>query len=103
MLAPVVAAMATIRGPAAALADLTAQSADVGGWLREYRGYRGVFVLVADDEETSRLITLWETAEDERAARRARGAMRDRLMEMAGLEVVSFDVYEVPAHEYVDG
>ena len=29
--------------------------------------------------------------------------MRDQLMAMAGLEVVSFDVYEVPGHEYVGG
>ena len=38
---------------------------------------------------------------DELAARNARGAMRDQLMALAGLEVVSFDVYEVPGHEYV--
>ena len=27
--------------------------------------------------------------------------MRDQLMATAGLEVVSFDVYDVPGHEYV--
>ena len=27
--------------------------------------------------------------------------MRDQLMAMAGLEVVSFDVYDVPGHEYL--
>jgi hypothetical protein len=27
--------------------------------------------------------------------------MRDQLMAVAGLEVVSFDVYEVPGHEFV--
>ena len=100
-----VAAMATVSGPAASLAALTDISEDVGSWLRAYDGYRGVFVFVfADqDEKTSRVITLWETAEDERIARQARGAMRDQLMAMAGLEVVSFDVYEVPGHEYVGG
>ena len=98
-----VAAMATISGSAETLAAITELSADVGGWLRQYRGYRGVFVFVDGSERTSRVITLWETADDERAARRARGAMRDRLMAMAGLEVVSFDVYEVPGHEYVGG
>lgn len=96
-----VAAMATISGPAGMLAAVTELSGHVAGWLRQYDGYRGVFVLVDGNEDASRLITLWETAEDELEARQARGAMRDQLMAMAGLEVVSFDVYEVPGHEYV--
>ena len=72
----------------------------MGGWLRGDDGYRGVFVFADQNEKTSRVITLWETAHYERAARGARGAMRDQLMTMAGLKVVSFDVYEVPGHEY---
>lgn len=56
-----------------------------------------------EKEETSRLITLWETPADERGAREARGARRDQLLEVAGLDAVSFGVYEVPAHEYVAG
>ena len=102
-LVAVVAAMATVSGPGANLAALTDVSDDVGGWLRGYDGYRGTFVFVDENEKTSRVITLWETAEDELAARQARGAMRDQLMAIAGLEVVSFDVYEVPGHEYVGG
>lgn len=93
--------MATISGPAESLAAITQASGDVGGWLRQYNGYRGVLVFLDEDEQTSRVITLWETPEDERAAREARGAMRDQLMELGGLEVVSFAVYQVPAHEYV--
>jgi len=98
-----VAAMATVSGSAASLAALTDVSEDVGGWLRAYDGYRGVFVFADQNEKTSRVITLWETPEDELAARKARGAMRDQLMAMAGLEVVSFDVYEVQGHEYLGG
>jgi hypothetical protein len=93
--------MATLSGPAANLAALTEVSDDVGGWLRAYDGYREVFVFADENAKTSRVITLWETAEDELAARKARGRMRDQLMVLAGLEVVSFDVYEVPGHEYV--
>jgi heme-degrading monooxygenase HmoA len=98
-----VAAMATVSGPAEDLAEITELAGDVGSWLRQYNGYRGVFVLADENEKTSRVITLWETARDELAARQTRGAMRDQLMAMAGLEVVSFDVYEVPGHEYVVG
>jgi hypothetical protein len=96
-----VAAMATVSGSAASLAALTDLSEDVGGWLRAYDGYRGVFVFADQDDKRSRVITLWEKPEDELAARQARGAMRDQLMAIAGLEVVSFDVYDVPGHEYV--
>jgi hypothetical protein len=94
--------MATLSGPAENLAALTEVSDDVGGWLRGYDGYRGVFVFADEHGKTSRVITLWETAEHELAARQSRGAMRDQLMAIAGLEVVSFDVYEVPGHEFVD-
>jgi hypothetical protein len=94
--------MATVTGPPEALAAITELSADsVGPWIREYHGYRGLFVFVDENARTSRVITLWETAADERAARQARGAMRDQLMALAGLEVVSFEVYDVPGHEYV--
>jgi len=98
-----VAAMATVSGPAANLAAITEAAGDVGGWLRQYDGYRGVFVFADEHEKASRVITLWETARDELVARQTRGAMRDRLMAIAGLEVVGFDVYEVPGHEYVGG
>jgi hypothetical protein len=98
-----VAAMATVAGPAASLAALTTFSEDVGGWLRQYVGYRGVFVFAGEAEKTSRVITLWETAQDELAARQSRGAMRDRLMAIGGLEVVGFDVYDVLGHEYLSG
>ena len=98
-----VAAMATVSGPAASLAAITELSGDVGGWLRNFSGYRGVFVFVDENAGASRVITLWESAADELAARQARGAMRDRLMAIGGLEVVSFDVYDVPGHEYVGG
>jgi hypothetical protein len=96
-----IAAMATISGPAENLVAITDLSDDVANWLRQYDGYRGVFVFVDENANSSRVITLWETAEDEQAVRQARGAMRDQLMALVGLEVVSFDVYEVPGHEYV--
>ena len=98
-----VAAMATVSGSAASLAAITELSGDVGSWLRQYNGYRGIFVLADESGQASRVITLWETADDELVARSARGTMRDQLMAMAGLEVVTFEVYDVPGHEYVVG
>jgi hypothetical protein len=95
-----VAAMATVTGPKEALALITELSGEsVSAWIGEYQGYRGILVFVDEAGLTSRVITLWETADDELTARQARGAMRDQLMSMAGLEVVDFAVYDVAAHE----
>jgi hypothetical protein len=98
-----VAAMSTLRGPIATLADLSRLAGEsVGPWLREYEGYRGTFVFTDRAAETAHLITLWETAEDEERARVSRGAMRDQLAATAGVEVVGFEVFDVVAHEFLD-
>lgn len=95
-----VAAMSTLSGPVAALADVTRLADEnVGPWLREYEGYRGTLVFADEAADTARLITLWETAEDEKRARASRGSMRDQLAATAGMEVVAFEVFDVLAHE----
>ena len=94
--------MSTLRGPVSALADISRiASENVGPWLREYEGYRGTLVFTDQGTETARLITLWDTAEDEERARASRGAMRDQLASTAGMEVVEFAVFDVVASEFV--
>jgi hypothetical protein len=97
-----VAAMSTLSGPVAAIAEISRMGDEhLGAWLREYEGYRGTLVLVDEEAQTARLITLWESAADEERARTSRGAMRDQLATTAGMEVVDFGVFEVPALEIV--
>ena len=92
--------MSTLSGPVSALADISRMAGEsVGPWLREYEGYRGTLVLTDETAQTARLITLWETREDEERARASRGAMRDQLAATAGMEVVDFTVFDVVAHE----
>ena len=94
--------MSTLSGSVEALADISRiASENVGPWLREYEGYRGTLVLTDQNAETARLITLWDSAEDEQRARASRGAMRDQLAATAGMEVVDFAVFEVVAQELV--
>jgi heme-degrading monooxygenase HmoA len=94
--------MSTLSGPVAALADISRLAAEnVGPWLREYEGYRGTLVFTDEASRTARIITLWESREDEERARASRGAMRDQLAATAGMEVVSFEVFDVVAHELV--
>jgi heme-degrading monooxygenase HmoA len=95
-----VAAMATLRGPVSGLAEISRMASEsVEGWLREYEGYRGLLVFTDEDAQTSRVVTFWETPEDEARARTARGAMRDQIAAIAGMEVVEFGVWDVPVLE----
>lgn len=97
-----VAAMSKLVGPVAAIAEISRMGDEnLGSWLREYDGYRGTLVFVDDDANTARLITLWDSAADEERARLSRGAMRDQLASAAGMEVVEFGVFEVPAWDFV--
>ena len=97
---PMVAAMSRLTGPVSMLAEISRMADEnLGTWLREYEGYRGILVLADEDASTTRLITLWETAVDEERARTSRGAMRDQLAATAGVEVVEFGVFEVLAFE----
>jgi len=99
-----VAAMSRLTGPVDAIAEISRMGDEnLGSWLREYDGYRGVLVLVDDDAHTARLITFWDTAADEERARASRGAMRDQLAATAGMEVVEFGVYDVAANDFVPG
>jgi hypothetical protein len=92
--------MSTLAGPVAALAEISRMGDEhLSSWLREYEGYRGTLVLVDDEAQRVRLITLWESAADEERARLSRGAMRDQLATTAGMEVVDFGVFDVPAWE----
>jgi hypothetical protein len=97
-----IAAMATIEGPATGIAEISRlASEDVDAWLRGYDGYRGLLVLTDEKIPRSRVITLWETTEDEERARSARGAMRDAVAAAAGMSVVDFGVYQVPVCEVI--
>jgi hypothetical protein len=95
--------MATIRGPAEGLAEISRMASDsIEGWLRGYEGYRGLLVFTDEEAQQSRVVTLWETPEDEARARTGRGAMRDQIAAAAGMEVVDFGVYEVAVFEVPD-
>jgi hypothetical protein len=88
--------MATLSGPVSGLAEMSRiASESVDEWLREYEGYRGLLVFTDEAALRSRVVTLWDTPEDEEKARTARGAMRDQIIASLGGEVVDFGVFEV--------
>ncbi len=94
--------MATISGPATGLSEISRLAAEaIEGWLRDYDGYRGLIVFTDEDAQRSRVVTLWNTPEDEARARVSRGAMRDQIAAQVGMTVESFEVYEVPVCDVV--
>jgi heme-degrading monooxygenase HmoA len=89
--------MATVTGSVPDMAAIARMAGDaMEEWLRDYEGYRGIIVLTDQEGERARLITFWETAEDEERARRSRAAMRDQVVATAGMAVEGTEVYEVP-------
>jgi hypothetical protein len=98
-----VAAMSTLSGHTpdmSGIAEMASES--IEGWLKDYDGYRGLLVFTDEESRRSRVITLWDTPEDELRARTSRGAMRDQLATTIGVTVESFEVYDVPVCEVVD-
>jgi hypothetical protein len=92
--------MATLTGPATDLAAISRMASEaVAGWLRDYEGYRGLLIFTDEGAQTSRVVTLWETAEAEEKARASRGAMRDQIAAQAGMELLEFGVWEVAVFE----
>ena len=96
--------MSTLEGPASDIADVSRMAGqDIESWLRGYDGYRGLIVLTDEGVPRSRVITFWETPEDEARARESRGAMRDMVASAIGMSVVAFEVYDVPVCEVLAG
>ena len=98
-----VAAVSIVRGAAEGMAEAGRLAADaVRSWLRVYEGFRGLVVMTDEGGEKARIITFWDSPEAERRARRSRGAMRDKLVDTVGMEVVGMEVYEVPVLDLVE-
>jgi heme-degrading monooxygenase HmoA len=90
-----VAGMATFEGAPTAVPDTARQvREDLVPWLREYDGFRGVLVLTG--EERHRVITIWDTREDEASSRSARLAMHDSVSAAVGMSLVDYECYEAP-------
>jgi hypothetical protein len=96
--------MATLTGNGEDLAGLAKLAQEtMEDWLHQYDGYRGLIVFVDEEHGRTRVVTLWDSREDELRARQSRGAMRDQVALMAGMTVEGMEVYDVPAIEVVPG
>ena len=62
-----------------------------------------MIVFTDEDGQRARIVTLWETPEDEMSSRQGRSAMRDRVAAGAGMVVEGVELYEVPVCEILPG
>jgi heme-degrading monooxygenase HmoA len=97
-----VASMAIVVGPSPGMAEIARMAQEVTEeWLRGFDGYRGVLVFTDEAGEQARIITLWDTAEDELRARPSRATMREHVVAAAGMAVDAVEVYDVPVCDIV--
>ena len=98
------ASMSTVRGAPDADVENVARMAGEAmlSWLRAFDGYRGLLVLADEEARVARILTFWDSAEDEERTRGSRLAIRDKLTSTAGFEVVGTEPYEVQLLE-LDG
>jgi hypothetical protein len=95
-----IAAMAEFTGPVTELAEIARIAGEaIEGWLRDVDGYLGLVMLTDEGSQTARVLTFWESPEDEVRSRSTRKTMRDRIAGTAGLDVVDYRVWEVPVWE----
>jgi hypothetical protein len=91
-----VAAMATFEGtPSGPANNARLVRKDLLPWLREYDGFHGVLVLIGDQKK-HRVITIWDTPQDEVRTRPARLAMHETVSAATGMSLVGYEVYDLP-------
>ena len=69
-------------------------------WVRDFDGYRGMIVLLDEENGTARFITFWEDEEALKRSAKGRKEVREQLAKTAGVEIESAVAYKVPL---VDG
>jgi hypothetical protein len=65
-------------------------------WLREIEGFEGFLMLTDPDAHLVQVIALWDSKETAERHREARGRLRERISDTAGVELHETVGYEVP-------
>src|SRR5687768_8059015 len=95
-----VAAIATFEGTPTAPADSARLvETDLVPLPREYDDFRGVLVLTG--KEKHRVITVWDTPQDEASTRSPRLAMHESVSAAVGMSLVDYEVYDLPVLDVV--
>jgi heme-degrading monooxygenase HmoA len=64
-------------------------------WLREFDGYKGLYVLADPETGSARFVTLWESREAAARSAWSRDQVRESMVEAAGVRLDSVELVEV--------
>jgi hypothetical protein len=64
-------------------------------WLREFEGYKGLYVFVDSESGCARIMTLWESREAAERSAWSRGQVRESMVAAAGVQLDSVELLEL--------
>ncbi len=70
-------------------------------WLREFDGYKGLYVFADPEAGSARFVTLWESREAAERSAWSRGQVRESMVEAAGVRLDSVELLEVVLDDLV--
>jgi hypothetical protein len=90
------ASMSTFRGEGIDL-DAAAKAAGetMAGWLSEFDGYLGLFIITNQEQGLAHAFTFWESAEAVEQSLHGRTRMREQMAATIGVDLLRHDHYVV--------
>lgn len=88
--------MTTVRGGGPDVGETARLAAEsMVSWLREFDGYRGLFILADPETGTARIMTLWESLQALERSEGSRTQVRESMVSAAGVQIESVERYEL--------
>ena len=88
--------LTTIRAGDSAVGETARMAAEsMLDWLRQFDGYKGLLVLGDPESGSARVMTFWESREAADRSARGRAQVRDTMIDAAGVELESTELYEL--------
>jgi heme-degrading monooxygenase HmoA len=96
------ASVTTVSGGGPQICDVARMAADsLLTWLREFDGYKGLYVLADPEAGSARFVTLWDSREAAERSAWSRTQVRERMIQAAGVSLESVELLEVVAEDLV--
>lgn len=70
-------------------------------WLRQFDGYKGLYVFADPDSGSARIMTLWESREAAERSAWSRGQIRESMVQAAGVRLDSVELVELVLEDRV--
>ena len=96
------ASLTTVRGGDANVTETARLAAEsMVEWLRQFDGYKGLLVFADPESGSARIMTLWDTREAADRSARGRKQVRESMVEAAGVDLESVELYELVLEDRV--